>query len=150
LNLPAIRRAVAGQLQDASVVAGLNVYAYPPARVALPALLVLPDPGAYVAYHRTFEQPIGEVQLVVRAILPASATGQVQAFEQMDLLLSSGTDEGASIVDVLMADKTLGGVVDDCLPQDARNWLVGELMVGDVSTPVVSCDVPLIIRARRV
>jgi hypothetical protein len=152
VNLPDIRRAVAARLQDVAVVAGMNIYAYPPARFTLPALLVVPDPGEYVAWHGTFSdtEALGDVRLIVRAILPASGVAQEQAQEQLDLLMGAGSVEGASVVDVLMDDKSLGGVVEDCLPLHARGYTMGELVQSDTSTPVVSCDVPLIIRVRRV
>ena len=98
LSIADIRDAVAtcvGNVLESSE-QRVNAYGYPPDSPELDALLVLPragEDGSYINYHRTF------------GTTPTGGKGA----RKMDLFLSAGNAE--SVVDALLADPTLAGVI---------------------------------------
>ena len=143
LNIGAIRTALADQIRVATNSSSLpaNVYDYPPDSPQLNAILIRPAPagdGNYVAYHGSFGSAL--CPLGFRIELRCGG-GQIDAAKAMDLYLSSGNDE--SVFDALLADVTLGGVIQTLLvsgasppaqfessdPTDSRTWLSSSFSV---------------------
>lgn len=147
LSIADIRDAVAtcvGNVLESSE-QRVNAYGYPPDSPELDALLVLPragEDGNYVNYHRSFgttttggNGALCEIGLTLELRVGG---GQIDAARKMDLFLSAGNAE--SVVDALLADPTLAGVIQTLqiggasapgwfAPADgtAREWLSSSL-----------------------
>lgn len=115
LDLEAIHRAVAEALEP--VRDGFDLFAYPEPSVAGPKIEVIPggSVGEYVAYFGTFgENGHADAVVTVRATV-AGLSAQDRALA-IWRLAGSGSTVSKSIVDALMYDKTLGGVVKTVMP----------------------------------
>lgn len=149
-QLSEIRNVIAERV-SAVVDGEMNVFAYPPKDYPLPAVLVLPTgDGPYVDYHGTFGAiRLQEVNLVVRIMVPEGGSLQT-AGEVIDDVLSSGATEEHSLADAITgADITITNVGQaDIYAAQAEGWATGDLQRGQ-TTPVVSCDIPVVVRVRR-
>ena len=148
-QLSDIRHAVADRISDAGLDSSVNIFAYPPKDFPLPAVLVLPAGDTYADYHGTFGAVrLQTVSLVVRVIVPEGGSPQ-SAGERMDEFLSSGTTEESSLADEITgAAVTIGSGTADIFAGVAENWSMGELQRAQ-TTPVVSCDIPVVVRVKR-
>jgi hypothetical protein len=144
-----VRRVIADRIVDAGIDSSINVFAYPPKEYPLPAVLVLPASDTYVNYHGTFgASRLMEVNLIVRVMVPLAGSHQ-SGVEYLDSFLSSGTDEDLGLADAISgADVTIGSVAADIFVSSAENFAVGVLELAQ-TTPVVSCDLPVIVRIKR-
>lgn len=135
LNVGAVRAALARQLRS-RLGASVNVYDHPVTGPSLPCIQVRAgDP--YVNYFVT----MGDVGMAdVRFVLDlqvAKATGESGAV-LVDQLLSMGST--GSVPDAVFTDRTLGGVVEDCVV-----LVAGEPALLDAGngTPVWQVDLPV-------
>jgi hypothetical protein len=144
-----VRRVIADRIVDAGIDSSINVFAYPPKEYPLPAVLVLPASDTYVNYHGTFgASRLMEVNLIVRVMVPLAGSHQ-SGVEYLDSFLSSGTDEDLGLADAISgADVTIGSVAADIYVSSAVDFAVGQLELAQ-TTPVVSCDLPVIVRIKR-
>lgn len=129
MDLAAIRVAVADIL---NAVDGLRAFPYAPDQLPVsstPTAVVLPAAGEYVRYLVTSRGGAVEVDLRVQLIV--QTTDPRTAEQQLDRLLSAGAGHDQSVVDALLADRWLGGLVADITPRTARD--VGAYTVGDVA-----------------
>jgi hypothetical protein len=143
-----VRRAVAARIEQFD--GTLNVFAYPPTNYTGPAVLILPaTDGTYVSFHGTFgPNRLMEINLVARVIVPEGQSIQ-SAQEVLDDLLSSGDTEDRSLADAISgAAVTIGSEAADIFVSSADDFAVGELALA-ATTPVVSCDLPVIVRIHR-
>ena len=118
LDLKAVHEALADQIRDGiDDATGFTVKAFP-STSPRPAIEVWPD-ADYISFFET-SGPTGlaDVQLVIRIFL--SAANPETEWLQVCRLLSAGTGFDSSIVDAVMADRTLGGAVADTFIGDAR------------------------------
>lgn len=104
----------------------LTVTAFPGARPSTSAasIEVWPDPGNFVEYWKSFGTD-GQLELGVRVRVEIPGGDADTAGRLMADLLGTGSDAPNSIVDALRSDPTLGGVVDDIIPQTAE-WDVDD------------------------
>lgn len=148
-QLSSIRGAVADRI-EAVVSGNMNVFAYPPKDYPLPAVLVLPTgDGAYVDYHGSFgDLRLQEVRLTVSVVVPEGGSLQT-AGEVIDEILSSGSAEGMSLADAITGSEIIiDDMVADIYADRAEGWSQLDLQRGQ-TTPVVSCDIPVVVRVRR-
>lgn len=118
VNLETIHRALAAQLV-AHISRETNVSAFPDGSTTFPQITVHSDPGGYLAYIGTFG-PNGEADLMLRLKLEVDAGDVESMCIKVAAYLSVGTGNGSSIPDAVMFDKTLGGVVGDCVTLTAE------------------------------
>lgn len=134
-----------------SVVDGeVNVFAYAPKDYPLPAVYIEPTrEGPYIDYHGTFGAlRLQEVNLVVRIMVAEGGSAQT-AGEDLDELLSSGSTEESSLADAITGENVaIGTGFADIFAAAADGWATGDLQRGQ-TTPVVSCDIPVVVRVRR-
>lgn len=105
----------------AEVIAGCNVNAYwcEVDDPQFPAATVLPDPGdKYIDYWETPTETGMAILLLQIRIQVAGQDGPSIA-EQINTLLRVGRGADRSIVDAIVANRTLDGLVDDCIPLHA-------------------------------
>ena len=120
LDIQAIRRALAAQIK-AGITRTPNVYAYLPDDPQLPCVGITAD-DPYVSYFTTLG---GDCNL--RLFVRICASGRAEdSLIFLDDLLSQGATATSSVVDVIIADKTLGGLVEECLPRPSRMVPEGE------------------------
>jgi len=132
MMLADIRQCVADRVATAGIDAATTVHAYPPKDYALPTVLVLPASDQYVNYHGTFGS--------------SRQSGQ----ERLDEFLSSGTAEDLGLADAISgADVTIGTGTADIYVSSAENYITGQLE-RSTTTPVHSCDLPVIVRVKRI
>lgn len=118
-DLKAMHEAMASQLQSVATAAGMNVYAFSEPSKTGPKIEVIPD-GEYIAYWGSFSASgHGDVSVIVRASV-AGLNAETRALAVWQLA-GVGDDAASnaqpqSIVDALMADKTLGGTVATLVP----------------------------------
>ena len=138
LSLSAIRDALADQINDALQVSSraANVYPYPPDSPELHAVLIRPRAGSgeYVQFHQSFSSNVqgdGALAGILLEIEVRAGGSDIDAARAMDDYLSTATD--CSIINAVEADRTLGGVIEDCWIRavsapvrffgDNREWL---------------------------
>ena len=148
-QLAEIRRAVADRLRAAHLADSINVYEYPPLMPSLPCIYVLPSGGVYADYHGTFGAlRLQEVNLIVRVMVPEGGSPQ-SADELLDGFLSSGTGEDRSLADTITGtDVPIGTEIADVYADRAEGWSNENTERGG-TTPVVSCDIPVVVRVKR-
>ena len=112
--------AIRGGVQRAT---GLDVKAFPFGSHDRPFIEIWPAPD-YINYFLSMtSEGRGDINLLVHGEL---AVGDAETgFRWMTDLMSSGTGFDSSVPDALRADKTLGGVVEDCVPLEAT-WEVND------------------------
>ena len=118
LDLKAVHEALAAQIRSRVADAGKFTIGALPLTVARPSIEVWPDVD-YVTYYETSGSAgLADVQLLVRVFLSGNniETEWLTAMR----LLSAGTGHSSSIVDAIMSDRTLGGVVADAFAGSAR------------------------------
>lgn len=119
LTLREIREALAAAIRD-GVERETTVLAYRAASSSFPLIVLEPD-GDYVDYWQSFgSSGVAVVRLSV-VIVPGRADESARI--RLDDFLSAGTGNGSSVVDAVVADPTLGGVV--------RTVQVGAVSVSD-------------------
>ena len=148
-QLSAIRTAVADRIRASGIDSVVNVFAYPPKDFPLPAVIVIPAGDTYIEYHGTFGAVrLQTVSLIVRVMVPEGGSVQ-SAGERLDEYLSSGTAETVSLADAITgANITIGSGTADIFAASAEGWAMGELVRAQ-TTPVVSCDIPVVVRVKR-
>ena len=114
IDLQAIRQALRTQLLT-TLDGKVNVYANDETPPRPPCITIVPDADGYVSYFETFG-PNGRTDVGVVLLIEAGARS-VDTQIKLDNLLSIGTE--LSIFDALMADPTLGDVVQTVHPQRA-------------------------------
>ena len=120
LTLREIREALASTIRD-GVERETTVLAYRAVSSSFPLIVLEPDGGDYVDYWQSFgSSGIAVVRLSV-VIVPGRADESARI--RLDDFLSAGTGNGSSVVDAVVADPTLGGVV--------RTVQVGAVSVSD-------------------
>ena len=101
MNLTGIRTDLAQILEQHLL--NCRAYAYEPSKVEVPqggvAVIVQRDPNTYVDYLQAFSGGLAEVHLILK-VLAEQNRDQVPE-ELVDKLLSSGSTESTSVVDVL-------------------------------------------------
>jgi len=119
LTLREIREALAATIRD-GVERETTVLAYRAVSSSFPLIVLEPD-SDYVDYWQSFgASGIAVVRLSV-VIVPGKADESARI--RLDDFLSAGTGNGSSVVDAVVADPTLGGVV--------RTVQVGAVSVSD-------------------
>lgn len=124
----------------------------PPAPVSssanLVAVVVEPGPGQYVSYNESFSgtatKALCEVVFHLRPLIPYSEPETAQ--RRLDQLLSAGTGATRSIPDVLQANRTLSGTVEDSQITEASE--VGVITL-DNGMAYLTCRLELEIYLRR-
>lgn len=123
LDLVKIRAAVETALKSPMKSAGVDVQAYVQPSPPFPIIGVFPPQSTYVDYWQTFG-PDGRADVMLE-LRTAVSYGAVDSMRLIDELLSVGTGQNKSIIDAVMAARTLGGVVEDCVPLTARTQPIG-------------------------
>lgn len=144
LGLQTIREALETRLSTylASGSRQTNVYAYPPETLQYPAIGIHTGEGDYITYWETMsDSGVASVRFVIRIY---AAARYVDAQMAVDAYLSAGSGFTSSIVNAILADKTLGGTVETCRLLEARGLVPDEVTGGWVA------DVPIEIYARKV
>lgn len=119
LTLSTIREALKARLDAGIEDRQVDVKAY---RVTgakvFPRITVEADPGDYIDYWVTFGSAglstVRFVLVVECGALNDAGFADESARRRMDDFLSVGTSNGASVIDAVMADRTLGDLVDTC------------------------------------
>jgi hypothetical protein len=112
LTLQAIREALAAQIAGYMQRDG-TVHPYEPGDHVQPAVVIRPaDP--YVAYFGTMG-PNGISDILLDVDIEVAAAQSASAAKAMDDYLSAGTGNTSSVVDAIHSDRTLAGVVGDCV-----------------------------------
>ena len=112
LILADIHNALADQIR-AGVDRQTSVSAFPDGSTVYPCVTVHSDPE-YISYWGTFG-PNGDADLKLRIVIEVDAGDLTSICLKIADYLSVGTGNGSSIVDAVMGDRTLGGVVGDCV-----------------------------------
>lgn len=113
LTLGDIRNALAATI-TAGVDRQTNVYPYGVGDPKLPCITIEPDSGDYVDYWLTFGSAgLAAVRLVL--VLEPGGNDPVSAGIALDDYLSAGTGNGSSVIDAVLADRTLGLAGCDCV-----------------------------------
>lgn len=113
LTLRDIREALA-QTITAGISRQTNVYPYGVGDPKFPAITIEPDSGDYVDYWLTFGSAgLAAVRLVL--VLEPGGNDPVSAGIALDDYLSAGTGNGSSVIDAVLADRTLGLAGCDCV-----------------------------------
>ena len=118
LTLGDIRNALAATITN-GVDRQTNVYPYPVGDPKLPCITIEPDTGDYVDYWLTFGSAgLAAVRLVL--VLEPGGNDPVSAAIALDDYLSAGTGNGSSVIDAVLADRTLGLAGCDCVITSAQ------------------------------
>lgn len=138
MNLGDIKAAVVERLRD---VDGVRPFAFDPDEP--PAgqgdVVAIRNDDTYIEYQQAFSGGLGTVNLVLRLYIAASDLRPAHA--RMDALLSSGTGEARSLIDVLMgSDRTYGGLCSDLCVDRVDNVDVDTVMG---ATRYLTCDIAL-------
>ena len=95
---------------------GVNAYWCEVESPEPPSVTVVPDPGEkYIDYWGTFG-PDGQADVMLQPRIQLAGQDGPAIAEQLDRLLSAGQNAQQSIIDAIVANRTLGGLVDDCIP----------------------------------
>lgn len=131
LDLKAIHEALAAKIEAGiDNVGEFTVEAFP-STAARPTIQVWPD-SQYVSYNETSgSEGLADVNVLVRVFL-AGANIETEWIEAAQLL-SAGTGHGSSIIDAIMTDRSLGGVVADAFAGTSR-WNPED---GSIDVPVL-------------
>jgi hypothetical protein len=107
-----IRRALAAQLEQQ--LREVNVYWYEPTAPVLPAVYIRPSPEAYIGYFAT-AGPSGIGDLALQIVVEVGGADSENVASNLNTFLRVGSGFVNSVPDAVMKDKTLGGVVQDCV-----------------------------------
>lgn len=129
-NLKLIHEACATRL-NAGIARDWNVAAFPYSGKPLPLIEVWPGSGDYIAYWGTFGAS-GTADLVLDIRIQVATGDAFTTFKQITDMLSVGTGHTSSVIDALMADKTLGGTVETLRVLTGR-WPVDDDNLGSVA-----------------
>lgn len=113
VDLEAIHRALAAQIR-ANVAEDTNVYPFPMAGRMPPCITVYPAAGTYLDYWKTFG-PNGDADMMVRLKVEVDAAEGESSGIKMCRYLGVGVGNTSSVIDAVMADRTLGGTVDSAV-----------------------------------
>ena len=117
LDLKAIHEALASAIGGISTVGKFTVKAFP-STAPRPCIEVWPD-ADYISYFETSGPGgLSDVNVLIRVFL--SGANAESEWLVMCRLLNAGTGHASSIVDAVMTDRTLGGVVADTFLGNAR------------------------------
>lgn len=144
LGLNTIRTALETRLQTYlnSGSRPTTVYAYPPDSPSFPSIGIVPGEGDFITYYETMsDSGISSVRLVIRLYLSARF---IDAQMAIDDYLSAGSGFTSSILNAILADKTLGTTVDTCIIREVRGVSFDEM------TGQWTVDIPIEIFARKV
>lgn len=136
LTLFAIREALANQIV-AHVSRPISGHPYDPGDHTQPAV-VIRAASEYVAYFGTMG-PNGEADILLDVDIEVASTQSSSAGIAMDDFLSAGTGNTSSVVDAIHFDKTLGGLVANCvcLTADAPVERDDGVLVGTVHVQII-------------
>ncbi len=113
VSLREIREALAAQI-EAYVSRDVNGYPYGTGGLIGTRCVVIAPAGDYVSYFGTFgEDGLADLRLEVK-VIPTNAT-TIDAQIALDDYLSIGQGNASSVVDAVHSDRTLGGLVEDCV-----------------------------------
>jgi hypothetical protein len=112
LTLSAIREALAAQIV-AYTQRGVNAKPYRVGGTPTRQVVIEPDIGDYIDYWVTQGGPVGLARVRLVIVIEADNADE-HARRRLDDFLSVGQGNGSSIVDAVMSDVTLGGLVDTC------------------------------------
>jgi hypothetical protein len=123
-SLRQIREAIADQLAN-GLDRETNTYPYALGADAMraPYVVVMPPGGDYIAYYATMGDQ-GTTDLILNLHIVTASTDPMSCQIALDDYLSIGGDNQSSVVDAMNADRTLGGVVGDCVALKAINVTV--------------------------
>ena len=134
-NLEAIHRALADQLR-ANISRDIDTNPFDINPPTFPAITVLTD-SPYIDYWDTFG-PNGKAVMKLRLRLDVEGDPESMAI-QICAYLSIGTGNTSSIADAVHLDKTLGGLVEQCIvlsaefPNDSEPgvaWVPVQIILG--------------------
>jgi hypothetical protein len=140
LDLSAIRAAIIATIKPVVDTKFVSLYPYFPNAPSLPCIGVRASSN-YLTYHSTFDNGpgLGGQSLVYMELHVAESGDPEDAGAFVDSMLS--TRSGASIIEALEADRSLGGVVDDCVCLTGHMRPIGEdggLIVGVVRLQIMT------------
>jgi len=116
-NLEDTFTALAAQIK-AGISRDFNVEPWPNSKAVLPLIEIWPD-SEFISYFETFGSGgRSDVRAIIR-IYTTTANAKTE-LKQVSDLLSTGTGEGSSIIDAILADKTLDGNVETVNVLNAR------------------------------
>ena len=118
VNLESIARALVATIKSRHAGREFSCYWYdePQAAVNGPTLTVLPGDPLYVPFGTMGPAGRADVKFVIRVRMNGSSLEGV--FTRLYSFASHGTGNPDSIHDAVMADRTLGNVVSDCVLGD--------------------------------
>lgn len=116
-NVEAIHRALATQIK-AHLTRDTNVDPFPSGPFMPPSVTLYPGAGEHINYFESFG-PAGIVTLNLRAKIEVDGDPESQFIKISDYL-SIGTGNNSSVIDAIHFDKTLGGLVDQCVALTAQ------------------------------
>lgn len=118
LTLSTIREAIAAQIVGYTQRA-VNAKAYRVGGTPTRQVVIEPDVGDYIDYWVTQGGPVGLARVRLVIVVEADNADE-SARRRLDDFLSVGQGNGSSIVDAVMSDPTLGGLVDTCHIRSAQ------------------------------
>lgn len=112
-TLTQVRQGLADAL---ATIDGLNVYAFPPGQVQVPAAVIVPADGAFLSYRATMDAT-HDLELTITVFVQRG-----QDRSQTEALDAYLADSGSqSIYAAVEASQRLGGIVDGCNVVAASN-----------------------------
>lgn len=139
LTIRAVREAIAEQLAK-NLDRETNVYPYMQDAPQYPCVMVLPATGDAVSYFKTFSS-VGLAELRLDLHIYTTSADPVSAQIAIDDYLSAGGANQSSVLDAILADMTLGGAVETCVPLTA--------IYGPLGADPASAVIPLQIILRK-
>lgn len=139
------------ELIAASGLAGeVNVFTYEPEAPPLPAILIVPPEGTYIAYNGTFGPGrMMEINLIIRVMMPSSSSPQTAA-SKLDEILSSGDLESKSLTDAVSVHETMvGSAAANIHCGEAVNVGPKVLDPDSARIQVITADLPVTVRLNR-
>lgn len=122
-TLTQVRNALKAVLET---IDGLNVYAFPPGQVQVPAAVVAPGDGEFLTYQTANG---GAPNLNLTITLFVQRTQDRAGSEKLDGYLA--TSGATSVYNAVELDQDLGGAVQSCIVTGARNF--GTFSYGELS-----------------
>jgi hypothetical protein len=123
LDIQAIAEAIKAQLV-LRISRAVHVYANEPANVDFPAIVI--NLAGDINYHASYGgKPMTEFDFDIEVRVSAS---NIDAGMAINDYLSVGVGKDSSIHDAIFADRSLGGLVEDCyvLTATAPTWVVDQ------------------------
>lgn len=124
----AIRQALADQLEEA--LSEVNVYWYEPTSPVLPAVYLRPAPENYIDYFATGGRD-GNGDISIQIVVEVGGLDAENVASELNTFLRAGSGFENSIPDAVMSNRTLGGVVQDCvvLRADVDDEIAGKAVL---------------------